>query len=105
MAFIFTDDNFQKEALESDIPVLVDFYADWCGPCKMIAPIISELADEYQGKIKIGKLNVDDQPGTAGQYRVMTIPTLLFIKNGKVEDKVVGVVAKKAIQDKLDAML
>ncbi len=103
MAFQFTDKNFQKEALESDIPVLVDFYADWCGPCKMVAPIVNELAEEYQGVFKIGKLNVDQEPETATKYRVMTIPTLLFIKNGNVVDTVVGVVTKKALQDKLDA--
>lgn len=105
MAFKFTDDNFQKEALESDIPVLVDFYADWCGPCKMIAPIVSELADEYQGKVKIGKINVDEEQGTAGQYKVMTIPTLMFIKDGNVVDTIIGVVTKKALQDKLNALL
>jgi len=103
MAFQFTDANFQKEALESDIPVLVDFYADWCGPCKMIAPLVAELADEYAGVFKIGKLNVDDNPETAQKYRVMTIPTLLFIKNGEVVDTVVGVVPKKALQDKIES--
>ncbi|HHU74521.1 MAG TPA: thioredoxin [Clostridiales bacterium] len=103
MAFQFTDANFQKEALESDIPVLVDFYADWCGPCKMIAPLVAELADEYAGVFKIGKLNVDDNPETAQKYRVMTIPTLLFIKNGEVVDTVVGAVPKKALQDKIES--
>lgn len=104
MAFQFTDENFQKEALESDIPVLVDFYADWCGPCKMVAPIVAELADEYQGVYKIGKLNVDQESATAEKYRVMTIPTLLFIKNGNVVDTVVGAVPKKTLQDKLEAL-
>ncbi len=103
MAFQFTDNNFQKEALESNIPVLVDFYADWCGPCKMVAPIVSELADEYAGVYKIGKLNVDEEPETAQKYRVMSIPTLLIIKNGNVVDQVVGAVPKKALQDKLEA--
>jgi thioredoxin 1 len=103
MAFQFTDTNFQKEALESDIPVLVDFYADWCGPCKMVAPIVAELAQEYEGKFKIGKLNVDQEPGVAEKYRVMSIPTLLFIKSGSVVDTVVGAVSKKVIQDKLEA--
>jgi thioredoxin 1 len=82
MAFQFTDTNFQKEALESDIPVLVDFYADWCGPCKMMAPVVSELAEEYQGVIKIGKLNVDQEAETAEKYRVMSIPTMMIFKNG-----------------------
>jgi thioredoxin 1 len=103
MALQFTDANFQKEALESDIPVLVDFYADWCGPCKMIAPIVAELADEYAGKIKIGKLNVDQESGTAEKYRVMSIPTLIIFKNGKPVDTVVGAVPKKVLQDKLEA--
>ncbi|MFT4144830.1 MAG: thioredoxin [Mobilitalea sp.] len=103
MAFKFTDDNFQKEALESDIPVLVDFYADWCGPCKMVAPIVTELASEYDGVVKIGKLNVDEEPETAGKYRVMTIPTLLILKNGSVVDTIVGAVPKKALQEKLEA--
>lgn len=103
MAFQFTDANFQKEALESDIPVLVDFYADWCGPCKMIAPIVAELADEYAGVIKIGKLNVDEQPETAQKYRVMSIPTLIIFKNGEAVDTTVGLVTKKALQDKLEA--
>lgn len=102
MAFQFTDANFQKEALESDIPVLVDFYADWCGPCKMMAPIVTELAEEYNGVFKIGKINVDDNPKTAEQYRVMTIPTMIVFKNGEAVDKVVGAVPKKALQDKLD---
>lgn len=102
MAFQFTDSNFQKEALESDIPVLVDFYADWCGPCKMIAPIVAELADEYEGNFKIGKLNVDEQSGTASKYRVMSIPTLMIFKNGEAVDSIVGVVPKKVLQDKLD---
>jgi len=102
MAFQFTDANFQTEAIESDIPVLVDFYADWCGPCKMVAPIVAELATEYEGKFKIGKLNVDQEPGVAQKYRVMSIPTLLIIKNGNVVDTTVGAVPKKVLQDKLE---
>lgn len=103
MAFQFTDANFQKEALESDIPVLVDFYADWCGPCKMIAPIVAELADEYQGVFKIGKLNIDQESATTEKYRVMSIPTLIIFKNGEAVDTVVGAVSKKALQDKLES--
>jgi len=105
MALQFTDANFQKEALESDIPVLVDFYADWCGPCKMIAPIVAELAGEYEGKVKIGKLNVDQDPNTAEKYRVMSIPTLLILKKGEVVDTIVGAVPKKTLQDKLNSQL
>ncbi|HWT76924.1 MAG TPA: thioredoxin [Mobilitalea sp.] len=102
MAFKFTDANFQKEALESDIPVLVDFYADWCGPCKMVAPIVAELADEYEGVFKIGKINVDEEPETAGKYRVMSIPTLIIFKGGKVVDTIVGAVPKKVLREKLE---
>ena len=105
MALQFTDANFQTEALESDIPVLVDFYADWCGPCKMVAPIVAELAVEFEGKFKIGKLNVDENPATAEKYRVMSIPTLLILKDGEVVDTVVGAVPKKTLQDKLNAHL
>ena len=94
MAFQFTDANFQKEALESDIPVLVDFYADWCGPCKMVGPIVAELAEEFTGVFKIGKLNVDQESETAEKYRVMSIPTLIIIKNGAQVDTVVGAVSK-----------
>lgn len=103
MAIQFTDANFKSEALESDIPVLVDFYADWCGPCKMMAPIVHELADEYEGTFKIGKLNVDDNGETAQKYRVMTIPTMIILKNGEVVDSIVGVVPKKTLVDKLNA--
>jgi thioredoxin 1 len=102
MAFKFTDENFDSEVLQSDIPVLIDFYADWCGPCKMMAPVIEELAGEYQGTVKIGKLNVDEAPGISSKYRVMSIPTLLFIKNGEVVDTVVGAVSKNQVIDKLN---
>lgn len=103
MAFQFTDANFKNEALESDIPVLVDFYADWCGPCKMMSPIITELADEYKEVFKIGKLNVDENPKTAEQYRVMSIPTMIVFKDGKAAETIVGSLPKKALADKLDA--
>ena len=102
MAFHFTDENFNTEALTSDIPVLVDFYADWCGPCKMLAPIIEELAPAYEGKVKIGKLNVDNAPATAEKYGIMSIPTLLFIKNGEVVNKIVGLVSKAALEEALN---
>ncbi|MBP3610063.1 MAG: thioredoxin [Lachnospiraceae bacterium] len=104
MAFHFTDDNFKQEALSSELPVLVDFYADWCGPCKMLAPVIETLATEYEGKIKIGKLNVDEAPDTAQQYGVMSIPTLLYIKNGAVVNKTVGVSAKTEIEQVLNSL-
>lgn len=102
MAFHFTDENFNTEALACDLPVLVDFYADWCGPCKMLAPIIEELAPAYEGKVKIGKLNVDNAPATAEKYGIMSIPTLLFIKNGEVVNKIVGLVSKAALEEALN---
>ncbi|MHC1749170.1 MAG: thioredoxin [Cellulosilyticaceae bacterium] len=105
MAFKFTDANFQEEALNSDIPVVIDFYADWCGPCKMMAPIIDELAGVYEGKVKIGKVNTDENRGVASKYSIMSIPTLLFIKNGQVVDTAVGAMPKQALQAKIDAML
>jgi thioredoxin 1 len=103
MTFKFTDVNFQTEAMESAIPVLVDFYADWCGPCKMMAPIIEDLADEYKNVIKIGKLNIDKEPITAGKFHVMSIPTMLIIKNGVTVDTIIGAVSKKTLQNKLEA--
>lgn len=87
---IFTVDGWQKEVLESDKPVLVDFWAAWCGPCRMVGPIVDELADEFAGRVVIGKLNVDDHGGIAGLYGVMSIPTLIVFKGGKVVDKIVG---------------
>ena len=84
MAIHFTDENFNQEVLSSDIPVLVDFYADWCGPCKMLAPVIEALAEEYEGKVKIGKLNVDNAPDTAQKFGIMSIPTLLTSKTAKL---------------------
>ncbi|NLY47429.1 MAG: thioredoxin [Clostridiales bacterium] len=103
MAIQFTDANFKTEVLEADKPVLVDFYADWCGPCRMMAPIIDELAAEYEGIVKIGKLNVDDNPNTARHYRVLSIPTMIIFKNGEVLDTVVGTVPKNMLKEKLDA--
>lgn len=103
MALKFTDNDFKTEVLESDKPVLVDFYADWCGPCRMMAPVIDELAGEYEGVVKIGKLNVDENPETTRKYRVMTIPTMMIFKNGEAVDKVIGVVPKSLLKEKLDA--
>ena len=101
MSLAFTDSNFDKEVLNSDVPVLVDFYADWCGPCKMMAPIIDELHNELEGVAKVGKLNVDQNGVTAQKYRVMSIPTMLVIKNGEVVDTIVGQVAKNQLENKI----
>ncbi|MBQ7915204.1 MAG: thioredoxin [Firmicutes bacterium] len=100
----FNQANFEQEVLQSDIPVMVDFYADWCGPCKMVAPIVEALSKEYEGKVKIGKLNVDESVAIAQKYNVMSIPTLLFIKNGQVVDQIVGAIPKPSIQQKLNAL-
>jgi thioredoxin 1 len=102
MELKFTDGNFETEVLKSEMPVLVDFYADWCGPCKMMAPVIEDIAKEYAGAVKVGKLNVDESPATSSKYRVMSIPTLLIIKNGKVVDTIVGAVPKSIVIDRLD---
>ncbi|MEA2041768.1 MAG: thioredoxin [Bacteroidota bacterium] len=100
-----TDKNFDQEVLQSDIPVLVDLWAEWCGPCRMIHPIIEELEKEYEGKAKMTKLDVDSNPGISAKYGVRNIPTVLFIKNGEVVDKQVGAVPKKVFQGKLEAIL
>ncbi len=100
----FNDSDFEQEVLQSDVPVMVDFYADWCGPCRMVAPIVEELAGEYAGKIKIGKINVDENPNIAKQYNVMSIPTILFIKGGKVVDQVIGALPKASLQQKLNLL-
>ncbi len=101
----WNDENFEQEALTQETPVLVDFYADWCGPCKMVSPSVEQLAAEYEGRVKVGKVNVDECPETAAKYRVMSIPTLLFLRGGKVEDQIIGAVPKKEIEEKLKALL
>ena len=100
-----TDDSFQAEVLESDVPVVVDFWAEWCGPCRHIAPIIEELAVEYEGKAKMAKVDVDHNQVVAGSLGIRSIPTILFFKGGERVDMVIGSVPKKIITDKLDGLL
>lgn len=104
MAFEFTDSNFQESALSGGVSV-VDFWAEWCGPCRLIGPIVDELATEYEGKATIGKVNVDHNPEISMKYGVRSIPTILFIKDGEVVDKHVGTATKATLQEKINAHL
>lgn len=105
MALTFTDENFEEEVLKSDVPVLVDFYADWCGPCKMMTPIIDELYEDFDGKIKVGKVNTDENTDITAQYEVMSIPTLVLIKNGEEVDRIIGVRPKSELEEKMESLL
>ncbi len=104
-ALEFTDSNFEAEVLNSDKPVLVDFWAEWCGPCRMIGPVVEEMAGEYDGKAKIGKVNVDNNPNISIKYGIRSIPALLIFKNGEVVDQIVGAVPKPHLTKQLDAQL
>lgn len=96
-----TQDNFEAEVLQSGLPVLVDFWASWCGPCRMLSPVVDELAEQYDGKVKVGKINVDEQPRLAMNYSVQSIPTLMLFRDGKAVNKSVGVVPKASIEQML----
>lgn len=100
-----TDDNFEAEVLKSSQPVLVDYWAEWCGPCKMIAPVLDEIAGEYEGKIKVAKLNIDDNPNTPPRYGIRGIPTLMLFKDGEVEATKVGAVSKSQLTAFIDSNL
>lgn len=105
MAIEITDGNFEEVVLKSDKPVLIDFWAEWCGPCRMVGPLVEELAAEYEGKAVVGKLNVDHNPETAVKYGIRSIPALLYFKNGEIVDRQVGAVPKNILEGKLASQL
>lgn len=105
MEYKFTTDNFEAEVLKSDIPVLVDFYADWCGPCKMMMPVVEKMAETYEGKVKVGKVNSDEESELAQKYNIMSIPSFLVFKNGEVINSAMGAMPADALAKMLDAAL
>jgi thioredoxin 1 len=105
MALEITDANFEQVVLQSDKPVMVDFWAEWCGPCRMLTPIVEEMASDYDGRAVIGKVNVDENPAVAAQFGIRNIPTVIFVKGGEIADKSVGAVPKAQLTTKLDALL
>ncbi len=100
-----TEENFNEEVIKSELPVLIDFWAEWCGPCKRVAPVVEEIAKEYSGKIKVAKLDVDEAPNVAGKYGIMSIPTLIIFKNGKAIEQVVGYLNKSELKTKIEENL
>lgn len=105
MTIEVNDSNFEDTVLKSETPVLVDFWAEWCGPCRMVAPVVEELSSEYEGRVKMTKLNVDDSSETTAKFGIRNIPTILFFKNGEIVDKQVGAVQKSALISKIEALL
>jgi len=105
MALEFTDANFEELVLNSENPVLVDFWAEWCGPCRMVGPIVQEIGQDYEGKVVVGKLDVDSNPGVSAKFGIRNIPTILFFKGGQVVDKQVGAVPKQVLVNKLEALM
>ena len=104
MEYKFTDENFREEVLQSEVPVMVDFYADWCNPCKMMAPLVKDLAEKFNGKVKIGKLNIEENPNTTMQYGVMSIPTFLFFQKGEKVKAITGAVSKGELESALQKL-
>lgn len=104
-ALTFTDDSFEDDVLKSDKPVLVDFWAEWCGPCRMVGPVVDELAEEFEGKARIGKVDVDNNPEISTKYGIRSIPSLLIFKNGEVVDQIVGAVPKAQLKKQLEAQM
>lgn len=105
MSIEINDENFEKEVLQASQPVLVDLWAPWCGPCRMLSPVVDKIGEDYKGRVKVFKLNTDDNPNTPAQYRVQAIPTLLFFKSGKLLEQLVGVQPEKELRQKLDNLL
>ena len=104
MEFRFNENNYENEVIKSDIPVMIDFYAEWCGPCRMMSPLIEQFATEYAGKVKIGKVNVDEERALAMKFGIQSIPCFVFIKNGKVTDTFVGAMPKEALNRRLEKL-
>ena len=102
MEYTFTSENFEEEVFKSDVPVLVDMFATWCGPCKMMAPVVAQLAEEYKGSVKVGKLDIDQNVDIVAQYKIMSVPTFLVIKDGEVKAKLIGAVSKEELVEAID---
>ena len=102
---VLNDDNFGVEVLQSDMPVMVDFYATWCGPCKALSPIVEKLADEYEGRLKVGKLNIDEAPNAPGEFAVRAVPTIVFFKGGAAVDTLVGLKKESELRERIDSLV